>query len=93
MAPPLPPILIGGGILIVTLGGIAGFAFAVRTQLPVQGLALLVGGVTALAAVGLFLNSTVRKTTILLAYGILIGFPLYALFWTLHDFVERVVRA
>lgn len=93
MATPSPPILVGSGVLIVTIGGIAGFVLAVRTQLSVRILVLIIGGGTALAAVGVLVSLTVRRVAVLLAYGILIGFPLYALFWTLHDFVERVVRA
>jgi hypothetical protein len=93
MALPYSPILIGSGVLIVTIGGICGFAVAVKTRLAAAQLALFVGSITALAATGVVVSPNIRKVAIVLAYGILIGFPLYALFWTLYEFTERVVRA
>lgn len=89
--PPLP-ILVGGGAIVATIVGVAGFVLAVRTQLTAVQLALFVGGLATLALVGLVLIEPVRTAVSVLAYVIMLGFPLYALFRVLHDFVERVVR-
>jgi hypothetical protein len=92
MAIPPLPILVGGGAIIATIFGIGGFVLAVRTQLtPIQ-LALLVGGLVSLTLSGLLLSESVRTGVTILAYMIMLGFPLYALFWIVHDFTERVVR-
>ena len=89
--PPLPT-LVGGGTIVATIVGIGGFVLAVRTQLtPIQ-LALLVGGLVSLALSGLLLSESIRTGVTVLAYIIMLGFPLYALFWIVHDFTDRVVR-
>lgn len=93
MTLPSSPILIGAGAIVMAVCGITGFAVATRTRLSSRQLALLIGGMTAVIAAGVVISPTVRGGIALLAYVILVGFPLYALFWTLHDFVERVVRA
>lgn len=93
MTPPPLPILVGCGVIVATLGGIGGFAIATRTRLSAPWLALLIGGTTMGAAAAVVISPTVRTGVILLAYVTLVGFPLYALFWTLYDFTERVVRS
>ncbi len=93
MSLPPVPILVGSGVIVVTLGGIAGFILATKTRLTARQLAAAVGGGTAIIAAGIVLSPLIRRAVNAIAYGILIGFPLYALFWTLHDFVNRVVRS
>ena len=93
MALPSIPILIGGGAIVTTCVAIAGFALAVRTGLSAGQLALVVGGVACVSLGTLAFSPLARTGVTGLAYAILILFPLYALFWVLHDFVERVVRS
>jgi hypothetical protein len=93
MGIPSLPILIGSGALITTGSGIVGFVLAVRTQLTAVQVGLLISGIVSFALVGLLLSESVQVAVTLLAYVIMIGFPLYALFWILNDFTERVVRS
>jgi len=93
MAVPQLPTLVGGGAIISTVIGILGFVLAVRTQFTAAQLALCVGGLASLALISFILSATVQTAVTIFAYIIMLGFPLYALFWVLHDFVERVVHA
>jgi hypothetical protein len=93
MALPSIPILAGGGAIITTCVAIVGFVLAVRTGLSAGQLALVVGGAAGVSLGALALSPLARTAVTGLAYAILILFPLYALFWVLHDFVERVVQS
>lgn len=86
------PTLIGGGAIVATLIGIGGFILSVRTQLTPIELVLPIGGFVSLTLIGLILSELIRTAVTVLAYIIMLGFPLYALFSILIDFSERVVR-
>lgn len=87
------PTLVGGGAMLATTAVVVGFALAIRTDVSAPRLALLVGGIVALGVTGLSMIPQMQTAVTVLAYVTMVGFPLYALFWILHDFVERVVRA
>ena len=86
------PTVIGAGAMLGTLAAIIGFALAVRTHISAIQLMLLVGGLVISSVTGVVLVPQVQTATTVLAYVIMMCFPLYALFWILHDFVERVVK-
>jgi hypothetical protein len=93
MALPSLPVLVGGGTIVTIGAAIVGFALAVRTNRSATGIALIVGALAIVSLVAFATNALAQTAITVLAYAILVTFPLYALFWTLHDFVERVVRA
>lgn len=86
-------VVIGGAILSSVLFALTGFAMATRTQIRPLFVAVCIGCGNGLVLYGIAVSEHVRSLITLLAYIIMIGFPVYALFWILTDFVSRVVRA
>lgn len=91
MAPALP-FIVGIGFVVGVPAAVLGFVLAVRTRLTPRALLLVVGGTTALVTGGAVASPAVRAVPAAAAFAVLLFFPVYALFWTLHDFVETTVR-
>lgn len=89
---PYTPLLIGSGFLITITSGIGGFTLATRTDLNPLGITVIISIVTVGALFSVATFPVARTTLTGLALGTLLLFPIYALYWTLHDFIETTVR-
>jgi hypothetical protein len=79
--------------MLAILLGIGGFVLGARTRVPDAVVAVCIGGGAGLVLFGVVSVPIVWYGVIAIALGALVFFPIYALFWTLHDFVETTVRS